>query len=57
MWVNVLSDIFPLQNGSKKKGGGLSQLVLNFALEYAILKMQKRGIETQLGTLAPDPYL
>jgi hypothetical protein len=33
------SDTFPIQNGLKK-GDGLSSLLFNFSLEYAIRKVQ-----------------
>jgi hypothetical protein len=35
-----MSDIFPIQNGLKQ-GDALSPLLFNFALEYAIRKVQK----------------
>jgi hypothetical protein len=35
-----LSDSFPIQNGLKR-GDALSPLLFNFALEYAIRKVQK----------------
>ena len=34
-----LSDMFPIRNGSKQ-GDALSPLLFNFALEYAIKKIQ-----------------
>jgi len=34
-----LSDLFPIRNGLKQ-GGGLSPLLFNFALEYAIRNVQ-----------------
>jgi hypothetical protein len=36
----LLSDKFPIQNGLKQ-GAALSPLIFNFALEYAIRKVQK----------------
>jgi hypothetical protein len=36
---NHVSDIFPLKNGLKK-GDALSPLLFNFALEYAIKRVQ-----------------
>jgi hypothetical protein len=38
--VKHLSDSFPIQNGLKQ-GGALSSLLFNFALEYAIIKIQE----------------
>jgi hypothetical protein len=37
-----LPDSFPIQNGLKQ-GDALSPLLFNFALEYAIRKVQKSG--------------
>jgi hypothetical protein len=38
-----LSDSFPIQNGLKQ-GDALSPLLFNFALEYAIRKMQEKHV-------------
>jgi hypothetical protein len=40
VWVGkILSDRFPIRNGKKKKDA-LSPLLFNFALEYAIRRVQ-----------------
>jgi hypothetical protein len=40
VWIGKhLSDIFPIKNGLKQ-GDALSPLILNFALEYSIRRIQ-----------------
>jgi retron-type reverse transcriptase len=51
-----LSDSFPIQNGLKQ-GDALSPLLFNFALEYAIRKVQENQVGYQLLAYGDDENL
>jgi hypothetical protein len=47
-----LSDKFTVQNGLKQ-GDALSPLLLNFALEYAIRRVQEKQVKVKKGKAVP----
>jgi hypothetical protein len=44
-----MSDSFPIQNGLKQ-GDALSPLLINYALEYAIMKVQEKQVRVTLNS-------
>jgi hypothetical protein len=47
IWVNICLDKFPIQNGLKQ-GDALKPWLFNFALKYAIRKVQDNQVELKL---------